>query len=179
MPRRKISQEEKLQQVTGYVTQEKKTALKKLAIKQKTTETDIIRQAIDMILNINSYKSNINEISQEILKQLEPFIQAQINRSIACTMNSVKASSTATYMIAYFMNDFVTEERRRNYRQLLFRCNEMAKEYSGRKGSNIGVLDQLKIDDEMFLSASYMTNEDIKEIIKKYSSILKERGEKE
>lgn len=177
MPRRKISQEDRLKQVTGYVTQEKKIALKKLAIKQKTTETDLVRQGVDMILNVNSYKNNINEIAQEIIKQLEPFILAQVNRSIACTMNSIKASSTATYMISYFLNDFVPEERRRNYRQLLFRCNEMAKEYSGRKGSNIGVLDQLKIDDELFLSSNYMTNDDIKEIIHKYLDILKERGE--
>ena len=51
----------------------------------------------------------------------------------------------------------------------------MAKEFSGTKGSNIGVLDRLKIDDELFLSASYMTNEDIREIIEKYTKILDSR----
>ena len=109
------------------------------------------------------------------MKKIEPFIQAQINRGIACTINSVKASATTTYMLAYILNSMVPEEKRRNYRQLLFRCNEMAKEFSGAKGSNIGVLDRLKIDDELFLSASYMTDDDIKEIIEQYQHILNSR----
>ena len=165
---RKISNDkkDKLVPVTAYLIPEKKEQVKKLASSQGTSETEILRQAVDLILNVNWYNQNIDEVSTAIMKQLEPFIQSQINRSIACTVNSTKASATST---------FVPEEKRRNYRQLLFRCNEMAKEYSGTKGSNIGVLDRLKIDDELFLSASYMTNEDIREIIEKYTKILDSR----
>ncbi|MBR3255900.1 MAG: hypothetical protein IKF97_06820 [Clostridia bacterium] len=174
---RKISNEkkDKLVPVTAYLIPEKKEQVKKLASSQGTSETEILRQAVDLILNVNWYNQNIDEVSNAIMKQIEPFMQSQINRSIACIVNSTKASATSTYMLAYFLNSFVPEEKRRNYRQLLFRCNEMAKEFSGTKGSNIGVLDRLKIDDELFLSASYMTNEDIREIIEKYTKILDSR----
>ena len=178
MPRSKISSEEKekLEQITGYITKEKKAQIKKLVAKEGTTETEIVRKGIDLILNVSWYKQNLDEVSDSLLKKIEPFIQAQINRSISCIVNSTKASATSTYMLAYFLNSFVPEEKRRSYRQLLFRCNEMAKEFSGMKGSNIGVLDRLKIDDELFLSASYMTDEEIKQIIQEYQHILDNRG---
>lgn len=142
------------------------------------TDAEIVREGVDLVLNINWYEQNIDEVAGKIFTRLEPFLQAQINRSIACTVNSIKASATSTYMIAYFLDSFVPEERQRNYRQLLFRCNEMAKEFSGMKGSNIGVLDRLKIDDELFLSANNMENDEIEEIIEKYKQILENRREK-
>lgn len=142
------------------------------------TDAEIVREGVDLVLNINWYEQNIDEVAGKIFTRLEPFLQAQINRSIACTVNSIKASATSTYMIAYFLDSFVPEERQRNYRQLLFRCNEMAKEFSGMKGSNIGVLDRLKIDDELFLSANNMENDEIEEIIEKYKQILENRRDK-
>ena len=179
MPKIKNNEEKSnLKPITSYITKEKKEQLQKLARAKKKTDAELIRESIDLMLNIKWYEQNVDEVASKILSRLEPFIQAQINRSIACTMNSVKASATSTYMIAYFLDSFVPEERQRNYRQLLFRCNEMAKEFSGMKGSNIGVLDRLKIDDELFLSANNMDNEEIEAIIEKYQQILENRRDK-
>lgn len=156
----------------------KKNSFKNLQEQNGKTDAEIVREGIDLVLNINWYEQNIDEVAGKIMNRLEPFLQAQINRNIACTVNSIKSSATATYMIAYFLDSFVPEERQRNYRQLLFRCNEMAKEFSGMKGSNIGVLDRLKIDDELFLSANNMENDEIEEIIEKYKQILENRRDK-
>lgn len=126
------NKKEKLIPVVVRISQGNKNKIKEIAEKQGKTETDIIREGLDRIININMYKDDLdyiaNKIKESISIDLKKFYKSQ---------RKMQAKLLRTEVINTYMNNEICEKvlgdvYNQMFKEILWNARKKANYYINR-----------------------------------------------
>ena len=124
---------DRTEMITARITKEQKEKIGKLISRMKITESEAIREGINMLLNIQSYRDNLDEILQIIARlvdaKLDPFIKTQR----ALNAKYTRSASINTYLIADMLERILADNYKEEFEYAIKIARQKANLYVNKK----------------------------------------------
>lgn len=107
-------------------------SMKKLAAIRKVTVSDIVREYVEKGLSVDSYKDDIDFITEIIHKELKEVLEPQINRIVKMLMKIGKVSAGTMYTNLSLLQ-LINDENQEAYYEMLTNSLRLGVEYMKKK----------------------------------------------
>ena len=107
--------------------------LEKLAAKQNTTTSELIRKFIDKGLAVESYQDNIDFISKIVRQEVKAEISLQVERFVKIMMKVGYLTSGSYFLLARVFADFISPSMQQSYKDVEYKTRRMGIEYMKKK----------------------------------------------
>jgi len=112
--------------------------IQKIAVIKKVTVSDIVREYVEKGLTVDSYKEDIDFITEIIHKELKEILEPQINRIVKMLMKIGKVSAGTMYSNLSLIQ-LINDEDQEAYFEMISRSLKLGVEYMKKKDVEIDV----------------------------------------
>jgi len=106
--------------------------IQKIAVIKKVTVSDIVREYVEKGLTVDSYKEDIDFITEIIHKELKEILEPQINRIVKMLMKIGKVSAGTMYSNLSLIQ-LINDEDQEAYFEMISRSLKLGVEYMKKK----------------------------------------------
>ena len=106
--------------------------IQKIAVIRKVTVSDIVREYVEKGLTVDSYKEDIDFITEIIHKELKEILEPQINRIVKMLMKIGKVSAGTMYSNLSLIQ-LINDEDQEAYFEMISRSLKLGVEYMKKK----------------------------------------------
>ena len=112
--------------------------IQKIAVIRKVTVSDLVREYVEKGLTVDSYKGDIDFITEIIHKELKEILEPQINRIVKMIMKIGKVSAGTMYSNLSLIQ-LINDEDQEAYFEMISRSLKLGVEYMKKKDVEIDV----------------------------------------